>query len=720
VAIESAFGQCTFAELLNRVESVADCLTAESVRTIALAADNGSEWITCDLAARLAGVTVVPLAPFFSQQQCRHAIADAHADAIVFDAGGEFLAAGCNEGHRSRLMPGLSMLKIGNCDRSAYSPAPAKISYTSGTTGTPKGVRLSWDAQNLVANSLVSVTKDLALTRHTCILPLGVLLENVAGVYAPLIAGATVVCPSLSKTGVAMAGFVDGAQVLDLLASTKADSAIVLPQILDAMVAAMKERPVSSKLRFVAVGGASTPETLIREARSLGLPVFEGYGLTECCSVVALNTPRADSIGSVGRPLPHTKIRVAQDGEIIVAGAVLDGYTGGAVFSDSEFRTGDIGFIDAGGYLHVRGRKRNAFITSFGRNVSPEWLEAELCGSTAIAQAVVFGENRPWNVAVVMPQTKATTAEEIDAAILSANETLPGYAQITRWIRADEAFSVANGMLTANGRYRRAEIFACYGSRIAACYENEPNRPSQAVLSIATREPDMSNSERLKVATERQREQLLATPIIVDCFEGRVDLPSYVAFLTQAYHHVRHTVPLLMACGARLPERLDWLQPALVKYIEEEHGHEQWILNDIAACGGDAGSVKAGIPALATEVMVSYAYDSVFRGNPVSFFGMVFVLETTSAAIASDAAISLAESLSLPRQAFTYLSSHGRVDQEHVGDLADVVDRLDQPDDLQSVVHMAQVMYELYRGMFESIPRSQALRDRKSATKEVA
>src|SRR5690606_14017833 len=138
----------------------------------------------------------------------------------------------------------------------------------------------------------------------------------------------------------------------------------------------------------------------------------------------------------------------------------------------------------------------------------------------------------------------------------------------------------------------------------------------------------------------------------------RIGLDTYLAFLGQAYHHVRHTVPLLMACGARLPDRLEWLREAIAEYIDEEYGHQEWILNDIAACGADAEAVRRSRPALATELMVSYVYDRIARHNPVSFFGMVNVLEGTSITVASQAAHALRESLGLPAQAFTYLESH--------------------------------------------------------------
>lgn len=216
----------------------------------------------------------------------------------------------------------------------------------------------------------------------------------------------------------------------------------------------------------------------------------------------------------------------------------------------------------------------------------------------------------------------------------------------------------------------------------------------------------MNFYDELVLRTAKDREALLSCPIIVDCLDGRVGLKSYVAFLTEAWHHVRHTVPLLMACGARLPDRLDWLRSAIVEYIEEEHGHERWILNDIAACGADAAAVAASRPALPTELMVSYAYDTIARGNPVGFFGMVFVLEGTSVAIATRAATIIRSELDLPAAAFSYLRSHGSVDQKHIGDYERIVNRLDDEGDRAAVLHAARVFFRLYGDVFRQLPRA--------------
>jgi pyrroloquinoline quinone (PQQ) biosynthesis protein C len=209
-------------------------------------------------------------------------------------------------------------------------------------------------------------------------------------------------------------------------------------------------------------------------------------------------------------------------------------------------------------------------------------------------------------------------------------------------------------------------------------------------------------------STASNREAMMRSPVVVDCLNGRVGLDTYVAFLTEAYHHVRHTVPLLMACGSRLPDRLDWLQSAVVEYIDEEQGHEKWILNDIAACGADAARVATGKPGLATELMVSYAYDTVMRGNPVGFFGMVYVLEGTSVAIATEAADIIQRELGLSRAAFSYLRSHGSVDVKHIGDYERIVNRLESDEDRSAVVHAAQVFFRLYGNIFLDLPRAEA------------
>ena len=208
---------------------------------------------------------------------------------------------------------------------------------------------------------------------------------------------------------------------------------------------------------------------------------------------------------------------------------------------------------------------------------------------------------------------------------------------------------------------------------------------------------------QLQQATAAERTTLLSIPLITAALSGQVNRQHYLDFLSRAFHHVKHTVPLLMACGARLSDRQEWLRSTVAHYIEEELGHHEWILNDIAAAGGDADAVRDSQPDFDTGVMVAYAYDTVTRRNPVGLFGMVYVLEGTSVSLASNAARALQDALDLPPAAFTYLSSHGALDVEHIGDFEHLVNRLDTPDDRDSVVRNARTFFRLYGNVLRSI-----------------
>jgi len=225
----------------------------------------------------------------------------------------------------------------------------------------------------------------------------------------------------------------------------------------------------------------------------------------------------------------------------------------------------------------------------------------------------------------------------------------------------------------------------------------------------------MTFHEQLARATAPDRDFLLAAPVIQRALAGDVTRELYVAFLTQAYHHVRHTVPLLMAVGSRLPERHGWLQESILHYLEEETGHDEWILNDIARAGGDRAAAAASEPSVATEAMVAYAYDTVMRRNPIGFFGMVHVLEGTSVALALNAADRIQGALGLPPNALTYLRSHGELDKEHINDLGAILERLGDEEDRRAVIRCARGIYWLYGNVFRGLEPAATALQRKSA-----
>ena len=210
--------------------------------------------------------------------------------------------------------------------------------------------------------------------------------------------------------------------------------------------------------------------------------------------------------------------------------------------------------------------------------------------------------------------------------------------------------------------------------------------------------------DHLQQETRSARDEMLSIEQLIRGAQGNISLETYTAYLTEAYHHVKHTTPLLMACGSRLPSEKEWLRNAIAEYIEEELGHQEWILNDIKACGADSEAARNGQPKLATELMVAYAYDTIQRGNPVAFFGMVLVLEGTSIQLATNAAGKIKESLNLSDNAFSYLSSHGSLDISHMDFFEKLMNRVEDENDQLAIFHMANMMYKLYGDVFRSIP----------------
>jgi long-chain acyl-CoA synthetase len=620
-------------------------------RCVALATDNQIEWILWDLAALKAGIALVPLPPFFTQEQKEHALKSSGCDAIITPDG---------------------IISLSNAPVSLPT-STAKITYTSGTTGTPKGVCLSASAMDAVAQSIVHMLgRDMAGI-HASVLPFGVLLENVAGVYATLMAGGTVLLNSLDAFGK------NYEHLHAIIKASKATSVILVPEILRVLMGQVVQNGPLPSLCYVAVGGSKVSPSLVAQAREIGLPVYEGYGLSECASVVSLNTPCKDKVGSVGTLLPHIQAS-AENGEIVVKNIGFLGYVGEG--APDLILTGDLGVIDEDGFLTITGRKKNVLITSYGRNIAPEWVESELLSQPEIAQAVVYGDGESSLSAFIVPSFVSANIED---AITRANKRLPDYAQIKQFNRVP-AFSPNDGTLTGTGRPRRSRI-----------------------LQLYKKEKSMSFYDRLTKETESARKELYSVPQLVEALSGNITRETYIAYLTEAYHHVRHTVRFMMAMGAHLPENKKWLHDAIAEYIEEEKGHEEWILNDIAAAGDDKEAARNATPHLETQVLVSYNYDYIARKNPVGFLGMVFMLESTSIQIANKGADAVKSKLGLPQNAFTYLYSHGALDVEHLKFYENLVNQITDPSDQAAIIEVAQNTFRLFANVLRSIPGARVM-----------
>ncbi|OYY95283.1 MAG: AMP-dependent synthetase [Hydrogenophilales bacterium 28-61-23] len=469
----------TAAALRLDIERLSMRLRQLDANVLALLADNGPAWVTADLAALKAGVAQLPLPGFFSDAQLIHALQSTGADLLLTDQTARIV--GLELGFREiGAWDGLALLHR-QVTPASLPPGTAKISFTSGSTGQPKGVCLSAPGLLDTAEAVSAALADLPIDRHLSVLPLALLLENVAGVYAPLLRGAEVALPKLADMGWrGMAGF-DPRQLARQVETRRPASLILVPELLKAWTLALQadNRRAPASLQFVAVGGARCDAALIQRARAIDLPAFEGYGLTECGSVVSLNRPGADQPDSVGRPLRHVRVRVDAGREIQIESRAFLGYLDtpriAPVNRGGEFTTGDLGHLNAAGFLRLSGRRKNLIITAYGRNVAPEWVEAALLAQPEIAQAVVTGEARPWLAALLVPAgdvEAAAWATTLAAAVARANRELPDYAQVGDWlVRAP--FTPANGLATGNGRPVRAAILQQHAAAIESLYTDK-------------------------------------------------------------------------------------------------------------------------------------------------------------------------------------------------------------------------------------------------------
>ena len=447
-ALRSLDHSLTYAELTTAVQQLAGRLLRYRVRSLGLYLDNGLDWIIIDLAAMAAGIRVVPLPWFFSDEQIKHAI-DAGLVSHLAIAGD--LPAGISgAGIRVKLYDDSWLQSIATQTEANCSRISGKVSFTSGSTGTPKGIELDYEFIDQTCASLVAAIPTLGIESHLSILPYATLLENIAGVYLPLMLGKTVYAEPAERIGLSADLQIDPQRLRQCFNRIQPNSLILTPQLLELLCLLVENQAIDPEcLVFVAVGGARVGELLLQRARSAGIPAYEGYGLTEFGSVAILNTPRNDRPGSVGKPLPGVSVEIADDGEIVLSCEAT---------GPGKVATGDLGSIDADGYISVHGRKSNLIVLPNGRNVAPEWVETEINASPLILQSYLFAETGSELSALLQVSGPEAADCDLDVEIDRVNRGLPTYARVNRWYRLAQPFSRANRMLTANGRLRRAHI----------------------------------------------------------------------------------------------------------------------------------------------------------------------------------------------------------------------------------------------------------------------
>jgi long-subunit acyl-CoA synthetase (AMP-forming) len=373
-ALRSRERRISYAALAGFLAHNATALAGPS-RVIGISTSDPLDAGLADLALTYAGQSSVHVPPFFSPSQQAHLVKAAAIDALI--------------GQHDTQAATLDLTLPKDCPPLTAPLAPPvtgarRIIFTSGSSGTPKGVLIGEGQLAAALHGLEQAIAPVPADIHLSLLPMAQLLEQVAGLYLPLLAGAEVhFCPE------ALPALFGGpmAPVVSALASSRPTTSILVPALLSRLVSELDTNAAHApdSLRLIAVGGARSAPALLARAQALGLPVHEGYGLSECCSVVALNGPGDARPGTVGRVLDGVSVRI-DDGEIVVSGpTVMEGYIGHPPVT-GEWRTGDLGRIEHG-RLIVEGRKDWLIVTPQGRNISPEWVEAALCADPRIPAA---------------------------------------------------------------------------------------------------------------------------------------------------------------------------------------------------------------------------------------------------------------------------------------------------------------------------------------------
>lgn len=451
---------------------------------VGLVATNGVDWVVGDLACLLAGAVQVPVPLGFSAQQASGLLRQ--VDLCIADRAG---AARVQQWGPTTVLPAGTPVKqvdVQSLVAAGHGVAPpelpaedwiCKVVHTSGTTSNPKGVQIRAEGLSALLKSLFKHVPDRSWERYLSLVPLSLLIEQVTAVYLPVMGGGTV---AFLPADVPLLGTAADAvsKILPVIQVSRPTTLMGPPVLFEAFAAVAQEHPDDSPQQlserlfgttepaFLACGGAPVSAAVLELLFDRGIPVFEGYGLSENSSVVCWNTPNGYKLGSVGKPLDHVTVRVAEDGELLVkstslfAGYTTDDPSSCHLDDDGWLYTGDIAEVDEDGYVHVRGRKKNIIITSSGRNVAPDWVASRYQALPQVANAVVFGNHSDGVVGFFVLADGYGDAEA-RAAINDFGAVNLSEAEQVRWIHTIASDDPRLGELfTITGRPMRERIWA--------------------------------------------------------------------------------------------------------------------------------------------------------------------------------------------------------------------------------------------------------------------
>ena len=522
---------------------------------VAILSENRAEWTVADFACLLLGAVVVPIYTTLTAEQTAYILRDSGAP-IVFVSNGQYLQkvlsiqdqtvvekiVVMDTVDRTRVSLMSDLMKEGTAENHSQSDAAgraiqpddlATIIYTSGTTGTPKGVMLT---HGNMASNLACSLLDFGIQRgmiSMSFLPLSHVTARHVD-FVMLYHGVTIAyVPSVEQLPQALLEvrptiFVGVPRVYEKV-HTKVDSqargfpkrqiyqwALKVGRDHEADILAgqtpqtfswkLANHLVYSKVRagmggraqlFIS-GGAPLGRELAEWYALIGIRIHEGYGLTETSPVIAVNNPKAHKLGTVGKPLKNVEVRIAEDGEILVRGpSVFGSYwkmpeeTRNA-FTDGWFKTGDIGNLDADGFLSVTDRKKDLIKTSGGKFIAPQPIENSLKHNALVAEAVVFGDKRKFPAVLISPyfplleewargnNVEFSSRQKLvehpkvralyEGIVADLNQNLARFEQLKKVLLIAEEFSAESGTLTASMKLRRRVVEERYRERIEELY----------------------------------------------------------------------------------------------------------------------------------------------------------------------------------------------------------------------------------------------------------
>ncbi len=490
VALKYPGGQLSYVELAHRVQQTAGALAAMGITKsdkVALLADTSPEWTVCDLAIAALGAVCVPVYPTNSAEENAW---------VLSDSGTKLVVCG-NETQRTRTGD-VPTVMLGELSGGGTFAAPAvdpddvnTIIYTSGTTGPPKGCLIThanWFATIDAITSLSAMTVGSTMYLY---LPLAHMFARTVQ-FATLATGATLVFWGGDVT-----------RIVDDLGELKPTHVPSVPRLFEkayARVASMLEEEQRTEYGPAIVqgifggnvvealtGGAPIAKEILEFFGACGVPIYEAYGLTEATALISSNSPGATRHGTVGKALAGVEVRIAEDGEILTRGKhVFPGYHNNPqataeTIRDGWLHTGDLGELDDEGYLTITGRKKDLIITSAGKNLSPANMENDLRQCRWISQAVMYGDRRPYAVALLTLDReeldRAGISEQeardlVDQFVYEVNQRYAPPEQVRRHAILDHDFTPETGDLTPSLKVRRKVVFERYAGLFESLYGN--------------------------------------------------------------------------------------------------------------------------------------------------------------------------------------------------------------------------------------------------------